>query len=72
MNRRMRENGLCASMTYSNITDVELDRVVQSVSHAHPGCGHKMMQEHLIQREIRIQQLRIRESLCHMDPEGIA
>lgn len=72
VNRRMKEYGLCASMTYSNITDVELDHVVQSVSHAHPGCGHKMMQGHLIQRGIRIQQLRIRESLRRTDPEGIA
>ena len=56
VNRRMREYGLSASMKYSNITDIELDHAVQSVSHAHPGCGHKMMQGHLIQRGIRVQQ----------------
>lgn len=61
--RRLREYGLCASMKYCCISDDHLNEVVTSISHQYPGCGQMMMQGHLRERGIVVQQSRVRGSL---------
>ena len=70
--RRMKEMGLLVSNKYSCISDEELDDLVRNISLQFPGCGHKMLQGHLRDRGIVVQQTRARESLRRTDPEGIA
>lgn len=70
--RRMRQNGLSYSRNYCCISDSNLDDIVRTISHEYPGCGSKMMEGHLRERGITVQQVRVRESLRRTDPEGTA
>ena len=54
------------------MSDKDLDDQVHSISHQFSLCGHKMMQGHLKDRDIIVQQVRARESLRRRDPEGVA
>jgi predicted transcriptional regulator len=72
VSRRMRHYGLSVSRTYCCISDSDLDDIVRSISHLFPGCGNKMMEGHLRERGIVVQQTRIREALRRTDPEGTA
>ena len=51
--RSLTETGLSASQKYCCISNCDLDDVVQSISHAFPNCGYKMMMGHLIEGRSR-------------------
>ncbi len=70
--RRMTDLGLSVRALYSNTSDTELDDIVGDIHHQHPTCGNIQMQGHLLSRGYRIQQVRVRDSLRRIDPNGTA
>ena len=50
--RRMTDYGLSVRSLYSNLTDEQLDRVVEDVMSHFPMCGNRQMQGHLMARGI--------------------
>ena len=68
--RRMSEFDLSVRATYTDLTDMELDEIVKQVHVEFPTCGNKQMMGHLLSRGIRVQQVRIRESMRRTDLEG--
>ena len=70
--RRMALYGLSVQSLYSNMSDDELDEVIKKICIAFPNSGFRMMEGHLLSRGYRLPQVRIRESLHRVDPEGVA
>ncbi|CAG7719071.1 unnamed protein product [Allacma fusca] len=68
---RLGEQGLTASSKYSSITDDELYEVIRNVHQEFPNTGYKRMQGYLRSREIIIPQMRLREAVKFVDPEGV-
>lgn len=68
--RRMADYDLRVRDTYSAILDDELDSVVASASLAYPTWGVRQMYGHLVSLGIRVQFVRVRESLSRVDPQG--
>ena len=59
---------------YSSITltDEDLDNVVTQINRHYPRHGYRNVEGHLLQRNMRVSRQRVRDSLCRVDPEGIA
>lgn len=70
--RRMSEAGLYASEYYSTMSDEQLDVVVGDVLLLFPNSGYRMMAGHLKNRNLRVQQQRIRDSLHRVSPQSVA
>ena len=70
--RRMSEYGLSVVALYTNISDIDLDQAVASLKHDYTNTGYRMMTGLLLQQSIRVQQLRLRESMHRVDPRGIS
>ena len=68
--RRLSEFGISIRMTYSSISDDELDELVAQIQMQFPMCGNRLMQGHLLSKGYRVQQKRVRESQRRIDPEG--
>ena len=68
--RRMAEFGVTVSSQYSQLSDEGPDQLVIDIKELFPTCGNKQMLGHLRSRGYRIQQIRVRESLMRVDPEG--
>ena len=66
----MSEYGLCVTALYSTITDQELDVLITQIKHTFPNSGYRLMQAHLRREGHRVTQIRVRESMCRVDPEG--
>ncbi len=69
--RHMSEYGLTVRANYSNISNSDLDDLVSDLKQQYPTCGYRMMDGLLRQRGIRLQQLRVRESMQRTDPNGV-
>ena len=67
----MNECGLRMRELYSDMTDVELDRLITVIHFNYPNSGYRMMQGHLLRLGHRVQQERVRSAMIRMDPEGI-
>ena len=68
--RRMTEFSLRVSSCYSQITNDELDVLVADIKHMFPNCGYRLMQGHLLNQGYRVTQMRIRDALHRVDPDG--
>ena len=68
--RKMAQFGLSVSSEYTSLSDTDLDTVIGEIKLQFPTSGCKQMQRHLQSQGYRVQQLRIRESLRKVDPEG--
>lgn len=66
----MTDFNLSVSSVYSKITDHELDIVVADIKHTFPNCGYRLMHGHLLNQGYRVTQMRIRDSLHRVDPDG--
>ena len=66
----MTEFSLSVSSFYSQITNDELDVLVADIKHAFPNCGYRLMQGHLLNQGYRVIQMRIRDALHRIDPDG--
>ena len=69
--RRLKEFGILVRDTYSDINDTSLDISVRNICQQFPNCGYKMMRGHLLSKDIKIQEYRVRESMRRVDPDGI-
>jgi hypothetical protein len=56
---------------YSNITDAQLDLVIQKVKHDHPNDGEIMVAGHLLKEGLKVQRARLRASIHRIDPHGV-
>ncbi len=70
--RRMEGFNIRVSDTYLTVSDSELDRLIRYIQNDFPNSGYTMMAGHLLARGHRVQQLRIRESMIRIDPDGVA
>ena len=68
--RRMRSYNL-SKLDFSNISDGELDRHLVEIAHEFPHCGESMVKGILMQRGIKVQRMRLRDSLHRVDDAGI-
>ena len=68
--RRLREFGMSMGTKFCVISDEDLDDIIRSIMQQYPECGQKMMQCHLKERGIVVQQTRVRESMRRTDPAG--
>ena len=68
--RRMSEFDLSVRSTYSDLTDDELDHIINQIKLDFPTCGNKQMIGHLASQGIKVQQSRVQESMRRVDPEG--
>ena len=70
--RRMQLYGLSIRQTYAPLPDTELDDLVAEIVSEHPNSGYRMIRSHLLNRGLRIQERRVRESLARTDPLSVA
>jgi len=68
--RRMERYGLSA-LNFSNISDDELDQHVAEASKDFPFCGEQMLKFLLKERGIKVQRMRLRDSIHRVDQEGV-
>lgn len=69
--RRMELYQFSVRSLYANISDQELDVIVEQIQEQFGLCGNRVMKGHLLSRGVRVQQLRIRESQRRVDPGGV-
>ena len=68
--RRMVDYGLSMSDEYADILDSDLEHLVMEIKAEFPTCDQKQMMGHLKSRGYRVQQVRMREVMRRVDPEG--
>ena len=68
--RRMRMFGL-SKLTFSDISDNDLDRVVNNICHDFPQCGENMLKQILSGKGIKVQRVRLRDSIHRVDSDGV-
>jgi hypothetical protein len=68
--RRLEEYDLSIKNTYCDISDSELDKIVNVIRQDFPNCGYKVMRGHLLSRGMKVQENRVRETMRRTDPEG--
>lgn len=67
----MSDFNLSVRKTYCDLTDQELDDIVKQVQVEFPACDNKQIMGHLLSRGIRVQQVRVRDSMHRTDLEGV-
>jgi len=70
--RRLEEEGINRLSTYTNITDSDLDRAVESIKQSHPNDGERLMIGHLHRLSITVPRSRLRSSIHRVDPINTA
>ena len=68
--RRMQSYGL-SSLDFSDISDKDLDHHITELSKDFPFCGEGMMKFLLQERGIKVQRMRLRDSIHRVDQEGV-
>jgi len=68
--RRMDEYNLTVRSRYSDVDDARLDQTVRELKQHFANSGYRMMDGLLRQHGIRVQQVRVRESMHRTDPHG--
>ena len=71
VHRRIHEFGL-AGAVHSNISDRDLDSIVEGFVQAHPRSGQRLLVGHLRSLGLRLPRWRARNSLLRVDPHGVA
>jgi hypothetical protein len=70
--RKIAEEGLSPALSYTSISDGELDQLIRNIKSTHPNDGERLMTGHLISRGIHIQRSRMRASIHRVDPVNTA
>lgn len=70
--RKLEEEGLSSSLTYTDISDRNLDRVLLEIKSNHPNDGERLIIGHLAQRSITVPRSRIRAAIHRVDPVNTA
>ena len=68
--RRMRTFGL-SKLAFSEISDDDLDRAVNHICQDFPRCGENMLKQILSGKGIKVQRVRLRDSIHRVDSEGV-
>lgn len=69
--RRLQMFGLSARDTFSQLDDDSLDNMVRGILSNFPNSGYRTVKAHLFAQGERFTELRIRESMRRVDPEGV-
>ncbi|XP_070573502.1 uncharacterized protein [Ptychodera flava] len=69
--RRLSSYNISISETFSALTDDELDEHVRDILQNFPNCGYRRMLGFLRNRNLRIQQARVRDALYRIDAHGV-
>ena len=64
--RRMRTFGL-SKLAFSEISDDDLDRAVNHICQDFPRCGENMLKQILSGKGIKVQRVRLRDSIHRVD-----
>ena len=72
LNRRLDQEDIDQSVSYSIVRDRELDEIIVRIKIGHPNDGEKLIIGHLRRMGYVIQRSRIRASISRVDPVGIA
>ena len=70
--RRLDEEGLSSSCTYSDICDQDLDGYIISIKRSHPNDGECLLAGHLCRLGITVPRSRLQASIHRVDPENTA
>lgn len=66
--RRLEEEGVPTSVWYTQMSDVDLDRVIQQLKRDHPNDGERLIRGRLIGQGIHVPRTRTRASIHRIDP----
>ena len=69
---RLEEEGISRHLTFTSISDIQLDTVVREVKNSHPNDGERLMIGHLARRNIIVPRARLRGSIHRVDPINTA
>ena len=68
--RRMRQYGL-SKFEFTDIPDKDLDAEVEKVTVEFPYCGENFIKQILYQKGVKVQRMRIRDSIHRVDQDGV-
>ena len=68
--RRLEDVGISQSITFSSISDIELDAVVNRIKQTHPNDGERMLIGHLTRLNVVVPRSRVRASIHRVDAIG--
>lgn len=57
-------------MNFTDITNVELDDIVGQITKDYPFCGEGLMKQILADKGVKVQRMRLRDSIHRVDHEG--
>ena len=60
-----------SQLQFTEIPDGDLDNVVTEITREYPSCGEGMLKQILEDRGIKIQRMRLRDSIHRVDHEGV-
>lgn len=69
--RRLQEFNISSRQFFTIIDDQTLDRTIEDVLRSFPSYGYRRMTGALLSNGIKVQQVRIRESMRRVNPDGI-
>ena len=69
--RRLEEEGIDPSSSYSSISNAQLDQEILAIKQHHPNDGEVLIAANLLSRGIRVQRSRLRASIHRVDPTGV-
>lgn len=70
--RRLEEEGIDTTSTYSDISTDDLDRMVESIKQTHPNDGERLIIGHLHRCGILVPRAKVRASIHRVDPINTA
>jgi len=68
---RKKRQSFSNDMSYSDLTDPELDRIIQELLISNPCLGERMVQGHLLAKGHKVQRFRMRESIHRVTPSRL-
>ena len=66
----MGRHGL-SQLQFTEITDDNLDKVVEELTREYPSCGEGLLKQLLVDRGVKVQRMRLRDSIHRVDHEGV-
>ena len=70
--RRIEEEGMSGDLSFTNISDAELDHRVEAIKRQHPNDGERLMIGHLRSHNVFVPRSRLRASIHRVDPVNTA
>lgn len=60
-----------SQLQFTEITDGDLDKVVEELTCEYPSCGEGLLKQLLVDRGVKVQRMKIRDSIHRVDHEGV-